>query len=220
MKTGHGLAAILLVICAAAGAETFTFSADALQADLAQGRERTVLSGSARLVSDNLTIRAGSIELYGEDFNFAVCRGAVAVEDSEHDLSFTCDQLNFDRKRRVIRLQGNAVMEDRKNQMVIKGEILESHDREGMTVVQVGVRILKEDLVSRSQTARYYRDENRLELSGLPVVRWKGDTYRAARIRINLDDDTIALEGDVQAEVSYENEEEKEGEESAPGGVR
>ena len=101
-------------------------------------------------------------------------------------------------------------MEDRKNEIVIKGEVLENRDEEGVTLIQVAVRILKEDLVSRSQTARYYRDENRLELSGSPVVQWKGDTYQAARIQIDLENDSIQLEGDVKAEVHYEEEGEEE----------
>ena len=200
-----------LLLCASiVGADSFSFSGDSLQADLAEGRERTILSGNARLVSDDLTITADRVELYGEDFNYALCTGGVTIEDQKNDTTFFCDRVQFNRRDKVIRLQGGAVMEDRKNEMVIKGEILENRDQDGLTLIQVAVRILKEDLVSRSQTARYYREENRLELSGSPVVRWKGDTYRASRIRIDLDSDTIQLEGDVQAEVQYEDEGEED----------
>jgi lipopolysaccharide export system protein LptA len=83
----------------------------------------------------------------------------------------------------------------------------------------VGVRILREDMVSRSQMARYFRDDNRLELSGMPVVEWKGDTYRATRIRVNLDDDTIQLEGDVEAEVGYTEKEEGTADAAQDGGT-
>jgi hypothetical protein len=65
--------------------------------------------------------------------------------------------------------------------------------------------------------ARYFRDEDRLELSGLPVVNWKGDTYRAARINVDLKSDRIQLEGAVSGEVSYE--EKKQGEGAAPPGA-
>jgi lipopolysaccharide export system protein LptA len=196
--------------------DSFSFSGDSLTADLARGRERTVLTGNARLESDDLLITATTIELYGEDFTLAVCRGGVLIEDMKNDATLTCDRLDYDREQKVIRLHGNAVMEDRKNEIVIKGEIMESRDEEGITLIQVRVRILREDLVSRSQMARYFREDNRLELSGMPIVEWKGDTYRATRIRVNLDEDTIQLEGDVEAEVGYteEEEEQKEGQES------
>ena len=196
------------VLCA----NSFSFSGDSLTADLARGRERTVLNGHARLASDDLRISAATIELYGEDFTLALCRGGVVIDDLKNDTTLTCDRLDYDREQKVIRLHGNAIMEDRKNEIVIKGEIMESRDKDGITIIQVGVRILREDMVSRSQMARYFRDDNRLELSGMPVVEWKGDTYRATRIRVNLDDDTIQLEGDVEAEVGYTEEGEGEAE--------
>jgi lipopolysaccharide export system protein LptA len=207
----------LAATCIVAAADTFSFSGDRLEADLAKGRERTILSGHAKLVSEQFVIEASSIELYGDDFNLALCRGDVRITDTKNDATFSCEELHYDRKEKVIRLQGNAVMEDRKNEMVIKGELLENRDKEGVTLIQVGVRILKKDLASRSQTARYYRDEDRLELSGLPVVRWKGDTYRAGRIRVDLKTDKIQLEGAVAGEVSYEEKpkEEKKDEGSA-----
>jgi lipopolysaccharide export system protein LptA len=209
----------LAASCVAAVADTFSFSGDRLEADLAKGRERTILSGHAKLVSEQFVIEASSIELYGDDFNLALCRGDVRITDTKNDATFSCEELHYDRKEKVIRLQGNAVMEDRKNEMVIKGELLENRDKEGVTLIQVGVRILKKDLASRSQTARYYRDEDRLELSGLPVVRWKGDTYRAGRIRVDLKTDKIQLEGAVAGEVSYEEKpKEKEKGEGSAGG--
>jgi lipopolysaccharide export system protein LptA len=214
------LAAFVASGCAgAAAADTFSFSGNRLVAELAEGRERTILSGGARMVSDQFVIEAESIELYGDDFNLALCRGNVRVTDTENDASFTCSELHYDRREEVIRLQGSAVMEDRKHEMVIKGELLEHRDKEGVTLIQVGVRILKKDLASRSQMARYYRDEDRLELSGLPVVRWKGDTYRAARIRIDLEKDRIQLEGSVAGEVSYEEKEDEGGTPQAEGGA-
>lgn len=204
-------AALLAMAAGGAAADTFSFSGDRLDAELAKGRERTILSGNAKMISEQFVIQANSIELYGEDFNLALCRGAVRITDTKNDASFSCNELHYDRREKVIRLQGNAVMEDRKNEMVIKGELLENRDKEGVTLIQVGVRILKKDLASRSQMARYFRDEDRLELSGLPVVRWKGDTYRAARIYIDLKKDTIRLEGAVSGEVSYEEKKKDEG---------
>jgi lipopolysaccharide export system protein LptA len=96
---------------------------------------------------------------------------------------------------------------DKKNEMVIKGEILENRDEEGIVLIQIGVRILGEDLVCRSQMVRYHRESQQLELSGVPFVRWKRDEYRATKIFIDLENDTIQMEGQVQATVRYEEEE-------------
>ena len=57
---------------------------------------------------------------------------------------------------------------------------------------------------SSAEFARYDRRANTLELSGLPVVTWKGDEYRASRIFIDLDADTIRLEGTVRGQITTE----------------
>ena len=61
-------------------------------------------------------------------------------------------------------------------------------------------------MVCRSEFARFRREEEILELSGMPYVYWKGDEYRASRIVINLKTDEIRLEGEVQGTVTTEEE--------------
>jgi lipopolysaccharide export system protein LptA len=92
-------------------------------------------------------------------------------------------------------------MLDEQNEVVVKGGYLENWEDSDETVVQIGVRILKEDLVCRAEYARYQRNEDKLELSGMPVVNWKGDEYRALKIYIDLNTDTIRLEGDIRGKV-------------------
>jgi lipopolysaccharide export system protein LptA len=92
---------------------------------------------------------------------------------------------------------------------VVKGGYLENWEDSDETVVQIGVRILKEDLVCRAEYARYQRSEDKLELSGMPVVDWKGDEYRALKIYIDLNTDTIRLEGDIRGKVRSETGEDE-----------
>ena len=93
-------------------------------------------------------------------------------------------------------------MIDHDNEMVIKGGFLEHWERQDETLIQIGVRILSEDLVARAQFVRYDRGDQTVTLSGLPVVTWEGDEYRAARIFIDLDDDRIVLDGAVSGQLS------------------
>ena len=57
--------------------EEWTISADHMETMLAQGRERTVLTGSVELITERNIIRADSIELFGKNNEFALCRGAA-----------------------------------------------------------------------------------------------------------------------------------------------
>ena len=50
-----------------------------MKAELAKGREHVVLTGNAYLKSDDSVIYADYIELYGEDFIFALCKYNVKV---------------------------------------------------------------------------------------------------------------------------------------------
>lgn len=179
-----------------------SFVADRMETVLAQGRERTVLSGAAELIADAIIIRADYIELFGDDFDFALCRGSVRVIDDDHNVELASDELFFDRKNEVLRIQGAALLIDRKNEVVVKAGFLEYDQDSGEATVQIGVRIIKSNLVSRSEFARYRREQNTIDLSGMPVVTWKGDHYRATRIFIDLDKDTILMDGAVEGTIS------------------
>jgi len=197
---------LLLIPLVSLHAGTLSFSAETMSAELAEGRERTILSGGARLSTDDIQISAESMELYGEDLIFALCTGSVRVVHPEDQWELTAERLFFNRRDDIIRIHGSAVMEDRKNEIVIKGGFIEIRNKDNIIIIQIGVRILKEDLICRSQMAMYYREEDRLELAGMPFVLWKDDEYRATKIFVDLEKDEVQMEGDVQADVSYEEE--------------
>jgi lipopolysaccharide export system protein LptA len=205
---------LTLLSLGSAVAETFEFSSNRTSIVFAEGRERTVLAGNARVVSDETVIEAETIEIFGEDFRYATAEGNVNVEDVERGIRLNSRSLFFDREEDIIRAEGSAVMEDLDNELVVKGGIIEHRTEEELSTVQVGVRILGEDLTARGEFARYQRDTQNLELSGLPVVFWKGDEYRASRILMNLDTEEITLQGEVRGSVTTDEEEEDEGGES------
>ncbi len=182
----------------AAAAETITFSADHMNTALPTGRERTVLTGHARVDTDGRRIEADTIELYGKDFTTAIATGNVRLVDSRRGIELTADSLAYDRDTKVARIRGNAVLADLKNEVVVKGGFIEDRDTEGLTLVEIGVRILKKDLVCRSEFAKYWRDKEMLELSGMPFVTRRGDAFRSTRMTIDLKTEEINLVGGVE----------------------
>lgn len=199
-----GLLVTLASLAAArpARAEDFSFSADSMSGAMTKGRERAVLTGNALVLSGSMRISAERIELYGDDFRFAECSGRVLVVDEERGLRLTTERLVYDRRDKVSRLTGPSVMEDRRNKVVIKGDYIENDDERKIAVVQINVRILKENLSCRAEFARYDRAAKTLELSGTPVVRREGDEYRAATILVDLDTEDIVLSGSVSGTVA------------------
>ena len=194
--------------------EKFTFSSDTTRAVLAKGKERTVLTGNAQIISGSTKIVGNRIELYGEDFRFALCNDNVKVTDDERGIILTSQNLFYDRDDKVSRVKGYCEMQDLKNEMIVKGGFLEDRGgEENVTIIQIGVRIIKvtdeDEMICRSEFARYIRDDELLELSGMPHVYWKGDEYEAAKITINLETDEITLEGKVSGTIVSEDKEEE-----------
>jgi lipopolysaccharide export system protein LptA len=199
------LAAIVIAVVVATAhplvADSFHFSADSVRSSNAKGRERTTLVGNATIISDTTTILADRVEMYGPDFQFADCKGNVSVKDEKKGIFLTTASLFYDRKKKISRAQGPTVMEDKKHKVVIKGNVLENDDENETTVVQIGVRVLKENMAAHAEYAFYHRKDTLLELSGMPVVYRDGDQYNARRIIINTDTNEITLEGEVAGSV-------------------
>src|SRR5512133_3247564 len=180
-------------------AEDIEMEADSTKSVQAKGKEQTTLAGNARLRMDSADIKADRIEVFGKNNDFAFCRGNVSMLDK--GLYVQTESLDYDRKKKLSRMQGPTIMEDKENRVVIKGSFVENDGKTETTVIQIGVRILKDDMVCRSEYAFYKRKEKILELSGLPVVVKGSDTFRAAKISINLDTDEISMEGSVSGSV-------------------
>lgn len=212
---------LLLLLVGVGGssfADTFSFSGDRTEVVLTEGRERTLLQGNAVVQSDAIELRADEIELSGENFRYAESLGRVAVYDSERSVRISAATLRFDRETENSLASGAVIIEDEENELLLKGEHLETREGGDLIFVQSAVRVLKEDLTARAQFLRYRRNEEILELSGFPVVFWKGDEYRATRIVLNLETDEIEMQGQVQGEIVVEDENEDENEEEEATG--
>ena len=201
------LAFLLAPALAGADTQTFTYSGDSMNTVLAEGNQQALLSGHARVTTEDLRITADQILLFGKDFVYAQATGNVHVVDSKRGLDLTSDRLFYDRDRKIARVTGNATMADVKNELVVKGGFIEDRDTDKLTLVQIGVRILKKDLVCRAEFAKYWREKKLVELSGLPWVSRRSDVYQAERITINLDTEEISLEGEVQGTIQSEKKE-------------
>jgi lipopolysaccharide export system protein LptA len=176
---------------------------------MTEGRERAVLTGNAVVISGGMRIDADRIVLYGDEFRFAECTGRVTVVDDERGLRLSTEKLFYDRRDKLSRLTGPSVMEDRNNRVVIKGDYIENDDVRKIAIVQINVRILKENLSCRAEFARYDREANTLELSGSPVVRRQKDDFRASTILVDLDTEDIVLIGAVSGTVAAGSDKEK-----------
>ncbi|HKJ86000.1 MAG TPA: hypothetical protein VKA06_07985, partial [Spirochaetia bacterium] len=120
--------ALLLASPVVRAQTTLTFSADRTESVFAENRERILLWGSARVESEDFQIEADEIEIFGEDQRYVRSRGEVVVYDVENDLFLTSDEFFLDRETNFLRASGNAYMEDRPNELVVKGATIQNWD--------------------------------------------------------------------------------------------
>ena len=207
-KTGYingffCFAIILFLFIAIAGraavwGDTFTFKADSMAGGKATGREITILTGNAEVRSDKLLLRASRIEIHGSDNRFIDCSGSVWGHEEEKNILFQTDRMRYDRTLKIARLEGNSTMEDRKNELVARGRFIEYDSENETAIMQISVRLFKDNLTCRSEYALYHRENKTLALSGFPVVYKKEDEYRAEKIKVDLDTDDVVMEGGVK----------------------
>ena len=206
LKTNERLSLIVLIFLFAcvsfAGADTFTFRADKMSGSRALGKEITILTGNAEVRSNNILLRADRIEIQGNDNEFIVCIGNVWGFEEEKNILFYTDRMNYDRKLKIAKLEGNSTLEDRKNEIVARGRYIEYDDENELTVFQISVRLFKDELACRSEYAVYNRREKMLDLTGFPVVYKKDDEFRANKIRVDLDTDDVTMEGSVTGTIT------------------
>lgn len=206
-------ALLTLILCAlfpqeSIFCENYRFTSDSLSTVITEGKKKARLAGHVRIESDKRLIEAEMIEMSGKDYRYFTGKGSVVIRDKEKEILLRADQFFFDKEADIMRLSGRVVMEDYENEVVVKCQYLERIGKEEKIILQVGVRILKDEIVCRSEFAVYFRDTDKLELTGLPVVYKKEDLYRADRILVNLDNEEITMEGDVSGSLTTGNNDE------------
>lgn len=198
MKTRIILSCLVILTFHFSYGESIKFSADFMKYEAAEGREFTVLSGDAYVQTGNKVIHADEIRLYGEDYNILICTGNVQIDDSEEMLKITSQSLYYDRKNKLTRINSRSIMEDFKNEMIIKSGYMEYRQNDKILILQIGVRILKENLTCRCEFATYDKEADTLTMTGLPLVYKDDDLFRASKITVLLENNEIQMDGKVE----------------------
>ncbi len=212
MKADLAAVFMALLICSAAplSAETWNFSARQVSSTQNSSQSATVLDGDARVASDTMTILADHLELGGENYSRISGSGTVKLSDSEKGLVIEAERFVYNRTTKIIRFREQVSLVDEEQGIVIRCESMDLLEEEDLVILQVAVRLTKDDIICRGEFAQFRRDDNVLQISGRPVV-WSGDDeYRANRIIVDLNTDEITMEGTVSGELTTEADEDEQ----------
>jgi len=199
---------VLMISAVGAGAETWRFSADRVFSSETGDNPETVLDGNARVESENMIITATHLVLGGEDYNTISGEKGVSLTDSDRGITIRSGHFDYDRTAKIIRFRNQVSLVDGEKGIVIRCESLNLQEENDLVIMQVSVRLIKDETVCRGEFATYWMEDNQLEISGRPVVWRKEDEYRADRIRVNLDTDEITMEGAVAGSLTTKKNDE------------
>lgn len=200
---------LILILTTGLGAETWRFSASQVSSNQGGGsKSNTILDGNARVESDNMVITAAHLELGGEDYTLITGSGGVSLTDSERGVTITSGRFDYDRDAKIIRFREQVTLLDEEKGIVIRCESMDLQEEDDLVIMQVSVRLIRDETVCRGEFATFLMEENILEISGRPVVWREADEYRADRITVNLDTDEIVMEGAVAGALTTAKEDE------------
>jgi len=190
-----------------ANEDTITFTANRVESVIAKGKERTVLVGAAVVTTGTLEIKAERIELSGGDYNDVACTGSVSVFDESKGFLVKATNLSYKRDTEVGLAESGVVLEDSKNDVVLKAEWVRFDQKASLVDARVAVHILKKDFAVRSEFARYNRDTESLQLSGQPVAVTADGTISADAIEGKTNSDSLAFSGRVSGSITTKKKE-------------
>jgi lipopolysaccharide export system protein LptA len=205
----HKFTLIFLVILlngAIVFASNVTFSGGYTKVNLQEGNKSVSLTGGANISADGLIIQADEIELYGADYKYVSCKGNVKVKDEERGIALTCPSLSFDREEEKIISDGWIEIQDTKNEATLSGAWFEYNTKSTLMKIQMMAKIVKvtDDglMTCNADSIEFNNETQTVTLKGNAKIEWNGNTYSAALIIVDLENNGITMHGSITGEVN------------------
>ena len=203
------IAVLLMVLTLAlsfASADEISFNGGVSRMVLKNGKESVSLTGGASVKVGSLSIEADSMELTGSGWSTIRCSGKVEIVDEERDMTIRSSSLYYDRELDRILIPSYFEIEDRGNELSASASHLE-FDMANETLVLSGrVRMNKidgDDIVRiKAESISYDRNRERLEIRGGADVTYRGDTYQAELVVLDLENEEIRLDGNIRGSIN------------------
>ncbi len=196
---------ILLLSLSVFADDDISFSGGYSRLSLKEGRESLTLSRGSKVVVNTLSLTADELYLSGEDYSLIESSGNVLIVDDETGLTIKTSRLSYDRTRETLLISAWSEISDTVNELEASSAALYyDMDNETLTM-QMQVRLLINTdsglLSATAESLIWDREAETFSLSGNASVSWKGNTYAAEAISVNLKNDSISLDGRIMGTI-------------------
>ena len=196
----------IFLIAAYVWGDNIEFSGGESSVELRDGRENVTLSGGASVTVGSMIITADEITLTGENWRYVECTGNSSVIDETRGISIRTSSIWYDRENERILISSWYEIDDTENEVSATGASLEYLLDEENLRLDKDVTLLKatDDGIMRcnAESVLFSRSRNTLELRGSATVDWDGDRYEAEVISVDLDTDSISLDGRIRGTIN------------------
>lgn len=178
------------------------FSSEKMTARNLDDQNYTKLERNAAITTESMEIFADTIELSGEEYRVVQAQGGVRGKYTEDGFDFTCNKLYYDRKTKIVKLEGSVHLIDTKNNVDAKAQVIEYNQNTCVAVMQISVEIQSKDDFCTGAMGIYHKNEKILELTGSPQILRGDDKFRAQEIILDMETEEIKLDGKVRGTVT------------------
>ena len=188
-------------------ADSISFSGGTSSIVLRNGRENVVLSDGADVTVESMNIHADTITLSGENWRYVSCTGNASVIDESRGIAIRTSSIWYDRTEERILISSWYEIDDTVNAVAATGAALEYNLNDERLQLDKDVSLLKdtdENGIMRcsAESVIFSREDNTLQLRGSATVDWDGDRYEAEVISVDLDTDSISLDGRIRGTIN------------------
>ena len=165
-----------------------------------------MLSDGASVSVGSMEISADTITLTGDDWRYVNCEGAAFVSDPERGITIRTSVIWYDRMDERILISEWFEVDDTVNEVSATGASLEYRLSDERLQLDKSVSLQKSTdsgiMRCQAESVIFSRSENMLTLRGNASVNWGGDKYSAEVISVDLDTDSISLEGRITGNIN------------------
>jgi lipopolysaccharide export system protein LptA len=196
----------ILPLCA----ENITFTADSMSGEKNGSNNITTLLGHAYIKTNDIEIKADKIDLSGKDYQFINASGNISGISNENGVTFSCSNMEYDRKTKIAILDTDAKMIDTDNDVTVEAQHIHYDQKLEISTMQMSVTITQKTSKCTSSFAIYRKKQKTLELSGSPKIVKDEDVYTAQEIIMNIETEEMILDGKVTGTVTQKEEDKQE----------
>jgi len=183
-----------------------SFSGGYTTLSMKEGNQKITLNSNAKVELETLEIKADKIELSGENYNDIECNGNISFIDKENQITIRCSTLKYNQREETLIIDSWVEINDLKNSIYATAGYLEYDLKNSIIDLLVEVKLLhasEEDVMKcNCDILRFNLKDNNFSMLGNSEVNWKGDSYKAQAITINLNNNDISMDGSIEANIN------------------